>query len=164
MKLIFLTMFLSLSVMLANTPLIDAKKFSGLWFEIARIENSFQTSCVASSVEYVLQEDNTYDVFNRCFENDFDGKLIQYNGFGKFKDNKLFLRYFYIFTSSYKIEYLNDYQTAVVVNDDYSNVWIMSRKPSINKDELEKILDILKTKIEISSLVFTKLHPKGIYK
>lgn len=162
MKFLFLTIFFSSSIF-ANT-LVDIKKFSGLWYEIARIENKFQTSCVASSVEYKLQENNTYDVYNRCFENELDGKLIEYNGFAKLENNQLFMRYFFIFRASYKIEYLNDYKTAVVSNDDYSNLWIMSRTPNIDKNELEKILDDLKNKMDISKLVFTKLDPKGRYK
>ena len=162
MKYIFLTIFF-ISSIFASTP-VDTKKFSGLWYEIARVENSFQTSCVASSVEYKLQVDNTYDVYNRCFENELDGKLIEYNGFAKLENNELFMRYFLVFRTSYKIEYLNDYKTAVVVNDDYSNVWIMSRTPNIDKNELEKILKDLKNKMDISKLVFTKLDPKGRYK
>ena len=162
MKFLFLTIFFY-SSLFANTS-VDIKKFSGLWYEIARLENSFQTSCVASSVEYKLQEDNTYDVYNRCFENELNGKLIEYNGFAKLENNQLFMRYFFVFTTSYKIEYLNNYQTAVVSNDDYSNLWIMSRVPNINKNELEKILDDLKTKMDVSKLVFTKLDPKGKYK
>ena len=141
MKYIFLIIFF-LSPIFANTP-IDIKKFSGLWYEIARVENSFQTSCVASSIEYKLQQDNSY---------------------AKLENNQLFMKYFFIFRTSYKIEYLNDYKTAVVVNDNYSNLWIMSRTPNIDKNELEKILNDLKTKMDISKLVFTKLDPKGRYK
>ncbi|MDD2291816.1 MAG: lipocalin family protein [Aliarcobacter sp.] len=163
MKQLFLTIFLSLLPAFANTS-VDVKKFSGLWYEIARVENSFQTSCVASSVEYKLQVDNTYEVYNRCFENELDGKLIEYNGFAKLENNELFMRYFLVFTSSYKIEYLNNYETAVVSNDDYSNLWIMSRSPNIDKNELEKILKDLKNRMDISKLVFTKLDPKGRYK
>ena len=162
MKFLFLTIFFY-SSFFANTS-IDVKKFSGLWYEIARIENSFQTSCVASSVEYKLQEDNTYNVYNRCFENELNGKLIEYNGFAKLENNQLFMRYFFIFRTSYNIKYLNNYETAVVANDDYSNLWIMSRTPNINKNELEKILDDLKNKMDISKLIFTKLDPKGRYK
>jgi lipocalin len=161
-KYIFLIIFF-ISSGFAST-LVDRKKFSGLWYEIARIENSFQTSCVASSVEYKLQDDNSYDVYNRCFENELNGKLIEYNGFAKLENNQLFMRYFLVFRTSYKIEYLNNYQTAVIVNDDYSNLWIMSRVPNIDKNELEKILDDLKTKMDISKLIFTKLDPKGKYK
>lgn len=162
MKFLFLTIFFSSSIF-ANTS-VDVKKFSGLWYEIARIENNFQTSCVASSVEYKLQNDNTYDVYNRCFENELDGKLIEYNGFAKLENNQLFMRYFFVFRTSYKIEYLNDYKTAVVSNNDYSNLWIMSRTPNIDKNELKKIVNELKNKMDISKLVFTKLDPKGRYK
>ena len=114
MKYIFLIIFF-LSPIFANTP-VDIKKFSGLWYEIARIENSFQTSCVASSVEYKLQVDNTYDVYNRCFENELNGKLIEYNGFAKLENNQLFMRYFFVFRTSYKIEYLNDLKNKMDIS------------------------------------------------
>lgn len=163
MKFIFILIFFSLSVSFASGS-VDVKKFSGLWYEIARIENSFQSSCVASSVEYKLQEDNTYDVFNRCFENEFNGSLIEYNGSAELQNNKLIMTYYLIFTTSYKIEYINNYTTAVVANDDYSNLWIMSRTPSIDKIELENILKNLESKMDVSKLVFTKLDPEGRFK
>ncbi|PRM88539.1 hypothetical protein CJ671_08680 [Aliarcobacter cryaerophilus] len=159
--LLFIFLFVSFSF---SNDFIDKVRFSGLWYEIARVENKFQTSCVASSVEYKLEDDGTYDVFNRCFENELNGKLIQYNGFAKLEDNQLYMRYFFVFRSSYKIDYINDYKTAVVVNDDYSNLWIMSRTPNIDKDELEKILNDLKNRMDISKLIFTKLDPKGRYR
>ena len=159
--LLFIFLFISFSF---SKDSIDKVKFSGLWYEIARVENKFQTSCVASSVEYVLEDDGTYNVFNRCFENELNGKLIEYNGFAKLEDNQLYMRYFFIFRSSYKIDYINDYKTAVVANSDYSNLWIMSRSPSINKDELDNILKDLENKMDISKLTFTKLDPKGRYR
>ncbi len=146
----------------------NIKKFSGLWYEIARMENSYQTSCVASSVEYVLQKNNTYNVFNRCFENSLDGKLIEYNGSAKKISNnnisKLKMRYFIFFTKEYNVIYINNYKTAVVANDDFSSLWIMSRTPFINNEELENILNNLKNKMNTSKLIFTKLDPKGRYK
>ena len=171
MKFIVLSFFL-ISNILANKSLesqhFDIREFSGLWYEIARIENSYQKNCVASSVEYKLLSDDTYDVFNRCFENNLDGKLIEYNGRAKKieenNNSKLKMRYFYLFTKQYNITYLNDYKTAVVANDDYSNLWIMSRTANINKDELNKIIEDLKNKMDTSKLIFTKLDPKGRYK
>ena len=67
--LLFIFLFISFSF---SKDSIDKVKFSGLWYEIARVENKFQTSCVASSVEYVLEDDGTYNVFNRCFENELN--------------------------------------------------------------------------------------------
>ena len=74
------------------------------------------------------------------------------------------MTYFYLFTSSYKIIYLNNYQTAIITNDDYSNLWIMSRVPSIDKSELAMILKDVENKMDTSKLIFTKLDPKGRYK
>lgn len=170
MKLVFI-IFFSFSSIFANASFnintFDKKKFSGLWYEIARTYNSFQENCVASSVEYILKE-NEYKVFNRCFENNLDGKLIQYTGKAKISrlDNNINLdmTYFYLFTSSYKIKYLNNYKTAIITNDDYSNLWIMSRVPSIDKSELNTILEDLSNKMDTSKLIFTKLDPKGRYK
>lgn len=159
------------STLFSNTSFdidtFDKKKFSGLWYEIARTYNSFQEKCVASSVEYILKDDS-YKVFNRCFENKLDGKLIQYSGTAKVSqlnnDINLDMTYFYLFTSSYKIKYLNNYKTAIITNDDYSNLWIMSRVPSIDKSELNSILEDLSKQMDTSNLIFTKLDPKGRYK
>jgi lipocalin len=165
-KLIFIT-FLFLPQLFASSS-FDIKKFSGLWYEIARIDTSFQKDCVASSVEYILDEKDSYKVFNRCFEKELDSKLIQYEGSAKVLENEnnisLKMRYFYFFTSKYEIHYLNNYKTAVIKNDDFSNLWIMSRTPSIDNKELKTIINDLENKMDTSKLVFTKLDPKGRYK
>ena len=76
--------FILLSTLLfSNTPptpvpYVDIKNFSGLWYEVARTYNRYQTECVASSVEYALEEDNTYKVLNLCFINVFVGYFIVY--------------------------------------------------------------------------------------
>lgn len=56
------------SAQLEVVPYVSVQKFSGLWYEIARTYNSYQDKCVASSVEYVLDENNEYEVHNRCFD------------------------------------------------------------------------------------------------
>ena len=60
--------------------------------------------------------------------------------------------------------YLNNYKTAIITDDDYSNLWIMSRVPSIDQSELKMILKKLENKMDTSKLIFTKLDPKGRYK
>ena len=134
MKYIFI--ILLPSFLFANTPLenqdFDIKKFSGLWYEIARVENSFQTSCVASSVEYILQNDDSYYVYNRCFEKELDGKLIQYNGSAiKIEENntsKLKMRYFLFFTQEYNITTIinsHDMNSVIEIGD---NIIFINKK------------------------------------
>lgn len=147
----------------------NLQKFSGLWYEIARTYNSYQEDCVASSVEYVLQNDNKYKVYNRCFKNKIGGELIEYSGTARpFEgDNisRLKMTYYWIFTKEYAIYYLDDtYTSALVADENFKRVWIMSRTPFMEKTTLLKIENILSEKIDIKKLIYTPQDKKGRYK
>lgn len=148
---------------------VDAKKFSGLWYEMARTYNSYQKECVASSVEYLLQDDGTYDVNNRCFKNVIGGKLIEYNGTAKSEQGSsmshLKMRYFFVFARSYKVVYLGeDYKTAVVCDKDMDQVWIMSRTPRLAPQKLDQILTFLDKYMDTKKFIITPQDPQGRYK
>ncbi len=150
-------------------PHIDVKAFSGLWYEVARTHNSYQKNCVASSVEYKLQKDSTYKVFNRCFENIIGGDLIEYKGTAEPKNgnsmSKIDMTYFYIFTREYRVIYLEkDYSATVVADEKMDKVWVMSRKPELPKRKLNKILAKLEKNMDIKRLIFTPQDKKGRYK
>jgi len=147
----------------------SVEKFSGLWYEIARTYNFYQRNCVASSVEYVLQDDKEYKVFNRCFKEKIGGELIEYTGTAKpfSGDNISILKmtYFWIFTKEYEIYYIDDdYTSAVVADKDFTHVWIMSRTPFMKKERLKKIENILSSQIDLKNLIYTPQDKKGRYK
>jgi apolipoprotein D and lipocalin family protein len=161
------------TLLFANTPLpvpyVDVKEFSGLWYEVARTSNSYQKNCVASSVEYELQKDSTYKVFNRCFEKVIGGDLIEYKGTAEPVNansmSKIDMTYFYIFTREYRVIYLEkDYSAAVVADEDMEQVWVMSRKPELPKRKLKKILSKLEKNMDVKRLIFTPQDKKGRYK
>ena len=149
---------------------VDIKKFSGLWYEIARTYNSYQEKCVGSSVEYVLTPENEYDVYNRCFDSAIGGNLIQYNGSAegaKEKENvsQLDMTYFWIFTQRYNIYYLeDDYSAALVADKELDKLWIMSRKPQINDTKLQNILSLLDGNMDLKRLIYTPQDKEGKYK
>lgn len=148
---------------------VDYKKFSGLWYEIARTYNSYQEECVASSVEYKILKPYKYKVFNRCFKNEISGELISYEGYAepKYKKNmsNISKTYFWFFTKDYKIVYLNkDYTTSVMSDEKMENIWIMHRKPFIDENELKKITTILKKYVKKEQLIFTLQDINGKYK
>ena len=151
-------------------PFVDVKKFSGLWYEIARTYNSFQDKCVASSVEYVLGEESEYKVYNRCFDTQIGGELIEYSGTAKGVDEKtnvakLDMTYFWIFTKRYEIYYLEeDFSAALVADEELEQLWIMSRTPKIEEQKLQKILALLENKMDLSRLIYTPQDDKGTYK
>lgn len=171
MKAILLLIIFSFCVNAKTPPYIasvDPKSFSGLWYEIARTYNSFEENCVAATVEYKLVDKNEYKVFNRCFEFEIGGKLIEYRGVAKAleKDSmsRLEMTYYWIFSKDYRVIYLNDYKSAVVTSDDLENVWIMNRGPFMKKNELDKILVLLEKYMDTSKLIFTPQDEKGRYK
>lgn len=164
---------LSSTLLFATAPLpvshVNVQKFSGLWYEIARTSNSYQEKCVASSVEYKLQKDNTYKVYNRCFENTIGGKLIEYKGTAKSANggsmSKIDMTYYLVFTKQYRVIHLEkDYSAAVVADEKMEQVWVMSRNPKIQKNKLSKILAKLGRSMNIKRLIYTPQDKKGRYK
>jgi len=171
MKTLILTLLITTTISLnALTPVngVDDQKFSGLWYEVARTYNDYQEKCVASSVEYLLVEPLKYKVFNRCFETKIGGKLIEYEGTANSVDGKsmssIDMTYFWIFTKSYHVYYLDDgYNYAVVANDTFDQVWIMSRKPTMPQNILNEIKEKLSTVMELKNLIYTPQDAQGRY-
>jgi apolipoprotein D and lipocalin family protein len=150
-------------------PHVDINKFSGLWYEIARTYNKYEKDCVAATVEYDLQEDNTYKIYNRCFKNEIGGDLIEYKGTAEpvngHSMSKIDMTYFYFFTSEYRVIHLeNDYSAAVVADKDMKQVWVMSRKPNLPKSKFDNILAKLEKNMDLQRLIYTPQDKKGRYK
>lgn len=172
MKIFTLALFFGLLVnALALEPVkfVDPAKFSGLWYEIARTYNSYQEKCVASSVEYKLVEPLKYEVFNRCFDSQIGGELIEYNGKAHPSEGEsmssIDMTYFWIFTKRYNVYYLTeDYSYAVVADSDFEQVWIMSRNPTMPQTQLQDILALLATSMDTGKFIYTPQDEKGRYR
>ncbi len=168
------TMFFVLTTMVyafsvSPVPYVSAEKFSGLWYEIARTYNSYQEDCVASSVEYIHDEDDAYTIYNRCFEKVIGGDLIEYKGVATpYKDDsfsQINLTYYLFFTKKYQIIYLDDaYETAVMADEDLEQLWIMHRKPMIDQEKLSIVTTLLARHMDLSKLIYTLQDMKGRYK
>lgn len=147
---------------------VDPERFSGLWYEIARTYNSFEKECVAPTVEYVYNEDETYTVFNRCFRHTIGGELITYEGSAnavkKGSMSTMDMTYFWIFTQTYEVKYLDNYETAIVTDKELDKVWLMHRKPFLEASKKESILVMLGKHMDLKRLIFSPQDIEGRYK
>ena len=64
---------------------VDLDRYTGLWYEIAKIPNSFQKKCVSgTTAEYSLAEDERIRVVNTCVKS--DGSLNEAEGVARIAD------------------------------------------------------------------------------
>ncbi len=132
---------------------VDLNKYTGKWYEIAKIPNRFQKGCVRNTTaEYKLRDDGDIDVINRCIE--ADGSVNEAEGLAKVVDEKTnsklevsFVSIFgiHLFWGDYWIIGLDkNYQYAVVGHPDRKYGWILNRTPEMSEEKLNEAFKILK--------------------
>ena len=57
---------------------VDLNKYVGLWYEIAKIPNSFQEQCAyGTTAEYKLLKDGDIQVINKCYSKDGEADVAE---------------------------------------------------------------------------------------
>ena len=138
----------------------EVEKYLGTWYEIARLDHSFERGCSNVFAEYSKKEDGGIKVVNTCAKN---GKTKSAQARAHFKggdSSKGFLRvsFFWPFYGNYKIIYLDEsYQTAMIDGGNTGYFWILSRQKSIPESELKVLLKKAEDfGFDVSKLIFTK--------
>ena len=132
---------------------VNLQKYSGMWYEIAKIPNSFQKKCARNTTAaYQLRSDGNINVVNRCIE--ADGSVNEAKGIAKVVDSKSnaklkvsFVRILGIslFWGDYWIIGLDkEYKFAVVGTPSRKYGWILSRTPKLSGEEMQEAFSILK--------------------
>jgi len=128
---------------------VDLKRYTGLWYEIARYPNRFQKDCVGSRATYGLKDDGRISVLNECYDRTFEGSLRSVKGTARVVDAtsnaKLKVTFFWPFSGAYWIIDLGrDYEFAVIGHPKRKYLWILSRSKEMDQDLYERILERLK--------------------
>ncbi|HCU68099.1 MAG TPA: lipocalin [Desulfomicrobium sp.] len=121
-------------------PVGDFKleRYLGTWYEIARLDHSFERGLSRVTAEYSLREDGGVRVVNRGYSAR-DGKWKQAEGRAYFvrdpQTGFLKVSFFGPFYGSYVIFELDheNYGHAVVSGPDTSYLWILARKPVMDE-------------------------------
>lgn len=138
---------------LKTVDYVDLKKYAGLWYEVAKIPNRFQSQCIkGTTARYTLKENGEIEVINSCI--DEDGDLDKTEGVARVVDKKsnakLEVSFFSILGwrpvwGDYWIIGLDEnYQWAIVGTPTRKYGWILARQPKLGNETLEKIYSILK--------------------
>ena len=113
------------------------------------------------TADYELTENGSIKVVNRCREGGLDGKLREATGTANIVDEhtnaKLKVSFYWPFYGNYWVIALGDnYEYAVVSEPKRQYLWILSRKPIMQKLRYEKLLKTLRQKhFDVSWLIHT---------
>jgi apolipoprotein D and lipocalin family protein len=132
---------------LTTIPGVDINKYSGKWYEIARLPNSFEKGLVCCTAEYGLRDDGKISVINTGRKEE-TGKLKSVKGKAwvpdKNEPGRLKVQFFWPFAGGYYIFYLDkeNYQYALVGDPSRKYLWVLARKPGIEDSLYRELIEI----------------------
>lgn len=139
---------------------LDIQKYLGTWYEIARYNHRFERGLVGVTANYSIREDGKIKVVNSGYKNSFDGKFSRAVGKAKVPDPlnepaKLKVSFFLFFYGDYYVlELDNDYQWALIGSSSDDYLWILSRKPQMDKELYNQLLGKLQKRgYDVSKLI-----------
>lgn len=156
--LLFLVAFLTGCDSLPENPpetvdYVDLDRYTGLWYEIARLPVPFQKENERATAEYRLNDQGTIDLVNTAIRPDgstrsVDGTAVPVEGSGNARlmvsiDN-FFARLFGAspdYGNYWVLKLEEDYSLALVGSPNRKTLWLLSRKPSIPESLLETYLE-----------------------
>jgi apolipoprotein D and lipocalin family protein len=129
------------------TPVGDFRleKYLGTWYEIARLDHSFERGLTRVTADYSLRDDGGVRVLNRGYSAR-DGAWKEAEGKAYFVNRSdqgyLKVSFFGPFYGSYIVLALDHegYQYSLVSGPDKSYLWILARRPKLDKAVLEALI------------------------
>jgi len=124
----------------------DINKYLGKWYEIARLDHSFERGLDKVSAEYSLRDDGGVKVTNRGFSTE-DSKWQDVEGKAYFAGSEnqghLKVSFFGPFYSSYVVFELDEagYQYAFVAGYNKSYLWLLSRTPTVSDEVFDRFVE-----------------------
>lgn len=153
---------------LSVVPSVDLTRYSGRWYEIARLPNRFEEKCASDvTAEYTLLRAGKIKVVNQCRKK--DGRLSSAEGEAKLADKSgansrlkvrfapRFLSFLPIVWGDYQVmEVAPDYSHALVGEPGRKYLWILSRTPSMDEETFRRLTERAASEgFDVSKLVRT---------
>ena len=140
------------------TP-FDVNRYAGKWYEIARMDHSFERGLSDVSARYTVQPDGSVQVINRGFDvsrqawKEAVGKALFT---GDANRGALKVSFFGPFYGGYNVIALDpDYRWSLVVGPDLGYVWILARDKQLTPEVREQVLaQARKAGIDVDRLIW----------
>ena len=123
----------------------ELSRYLGTWYEIARLDHSFERGMSNVTAEYSMRDDGGVRVLNQGYEvakgewNKATGKAYFV---GDTDVGQLKVSFFGPFYGGYNIIELDkdQYQYALVAGPDRGYLWILARSPELDQDILSELV------------------------
>ena len=138
----------------------ELNRYLGKWYEIARLDHSFERGLSRVSATYTLRDDGGVDVLNRWFDKS-TGKWKEAAGKAYFIDQptvaSLKVSFFGPFYGGYHVIELDKdrYSYALVCGPSRAYLWILAREPNLDQTLLNQLLSAAqKAGFDTNALIF----------
>jgi apolipoprotein D and lipocalin family protein len=140
----------------------ELDRYLGKWYEIARLDHSFEKGLSQVTAEYSMRTDGGVLVVNRGFsESKNEWKEAEGKAYFVNSDSEGYLKvsFFGPFYGSYVIFELDheNYQYAFISGPNTKYLWLLSRTPSVGKEVIEKFIEMSNSRgFDTDSLIFVQ--------
>jgi apolipoprotein D and lipocalin family protein len=143
----------------------DAERYLGTWYEIARLDHSFERGLEQVSANYSLREDGGIRVLNKGYSV-AQGKWQEAEGkaypMGAADEGYLKVSFFGPFYGAYGIFELDqqDYQYAFVSGYSTDYLWLLARTPTVSPALIERFkAEAARRGFASDQLIFVRQSP-----
>jgi apolipoprotein D and lipocalin family protein len=137
-------------------------RYLGTWYEIARLDHSFERGLERVTATYALRDDGGVSVTNRGYSKE-DAQWEVAEGKAYFVDDEskghLKVSFFGPFYSSYVIFGLDkkNYDYAFISGPNHSYLWLLSRSPDLDREVIDYFVKTAQRKgFDTEKLIFVK--------
>ncbi len=143
------------------------QRYLGRWYEIARLDHSFERGLVDVTAEYSQGADGEINVANRGYDSK-EGEWREIKGIAKFAGDpsrgRLEVSFFGPFYGAYNVVALDgEYRWAMVVGPTTDYLWILARTPQLDASTLESLVARAKAaNFPVDTLVYVDQSPRAV--
>ncbi|MCQ8118135.1 lipocalin family protein [Methylomonas rosea] len=143
----------------------ELERYLGTWYEIARLDHSFERGLTDISAEYSLRDDGGVKVLNSGYDAEQGQRKIA-EGKAYFIDKpdigRLKVSFFGPFYGAYNIIALDKtgYRYVMIAGPDHDYLWILARSPELDPNIRQELIQQAKALgFATDKLIFDQ-HPK----